>query len=85
MEIRLGPVQVIKAIDDGGISIYFRRDFGSDQISRRSILSVEVSPSASILIYLGKEKKARQGERRTNRESSCGADIRSNVRSSMSF
>ena len=42
MEIRLGKVQVVKAIDDGGVSMYFRRDPSSTQQSRRVILSVEV-------------------------------------------
>jgi hypothetical protein len=43
MEIRLGKAQVIKAIDDGGVSMYFRRDPSSSQQSRRVILSVEVT------------------------------------------
>ena len=42
MEIRLGKAQLIKAIDDGGVSMYFRRDPASSQLSRRVILSVEV-------------------------------------------
>ena len=42
MEIRLGKVQSVKAIDDGGVSMYFRRNPTSSQLSRRVILSVEV-------------------------------------------
>ncbi len=43
MEIRLGKAQLIKAVDDGGVSMYFRRDPASSQQSRRVILSVEVN------------------------------------------
>jgi hypothetical protein len=44
MEIRLGKVQVIKAIDDGGFSMSFQRD-RSNQRSQRVVLSIEVLPS----------------------------------------
>ena len=44
MEICLGKAQIVKAIDDGGISMYFRRDPLSTQQSRCVILSVEVRP-----------------------------------------
>jgi hypothetical protein len=45
MEVKLGKAQTVKAIDDGGMSIFFRRYPESDQISQRVILSVEVFPS----------------------------------------
>ena len=44
MEIRLGKAQLFRAIDDGGVSMYFRRDPASSQQSRRVILAVEVVP-----------------------------------------
>jgi hypothetical protein len=44
MNIRLGKAQMVKAIDDGGVSMYFRRDQASSKLSRRVILSVEVTP-----------------------------------------
>ena len=61
MEIRLGKAQLVKAIDDGGVSMYFRRDPASSQQSRRVILSVEVNaPLTIFLINPGKTKKARK-------------------------
>jgi hypothetical protein len=45
MEIRLGRAQLVKAIDDDGVSMYFRRDLSSTELSRRVILSVEVLPA----------------------------------------
>ena len=45
MEIPLGKAQLVKAIDDGGISMYLWRDSTSAQLSQRVILSVEVLPS----------------------------------------
>jgi hypothetical protein len=63
MEIRLGKVQLIKAIDDGGVSMYFRRDPSSSQQSRRVILSVEVKFSVPILLTdPGKTKKVYKGK-----------------------
>ena len=44
MEFRLGKVQIIKAIDDGGVSMYFRRERTSPEQSQRVVLSVEVRP-----------------------------------------
>ena len=41
MHVRLGKAQRITAIDDGGVSIAFRRD-PSSQESHRAVLSVEV-------------------------------------------
>jgi len=43
MEVQLGKVQRIKAIDDGGVSFRFRREFESNLQSQRVILSVEVN------------------------------------------
>jgi hypothetical protein len=43
MEIRIGRAQSITAIDDGGISMNFRRDPASSQLSQRAILSIEVT------------------------------------------
>jgi hypothetical protein len=34
MEIRLGKAQIIKAIDDGDVSMYFRRELSSPQQSQ---------------------------------------------------
>lgn len=48
MEVKLGKAQTVKAIDDGGMSIYFRRYPDSDQLSQRVILSVEVSPDSDL-------------------------------------
>jgi hypothetical protein len=42
MEIRIGKAQTITAVDDGGVSMNFRRDPASSQLSQRVILSVEV-------------------------------------------
>jgi hypothetical protein len=42
MELRLGKVQIIKAIDDGGVSMYFRRERPSQEQSQRVVLSIEV-------------------------------------------
>jgi hypothetical protein len=44
LEVRLGKVQRVKAIDDGGVSFRFRREFESNLQSQRVILSVEVKP-----------------------------------------
>ena len=44
MEFRLGKAQIIKAIDDGGVSMYFRRERTSSEQSQRVVLSVEVRP-----------------------------------------
>ena len=63
MEIRLGKAQLVKAIDDGGVSMYFRRDPTSNQQSRRVILSVEVIPLIAFLINPGKTEEARQRKR----------------------
>ena len=60
--MRLGKVQVIKPIDDGGISMYFRRDPSSTQQSRRIVLSVEVNP---LTIFL---TKSRRNGRNTQKE-----------------
>jgi len=63
MEVQLGKVQRVRAIDDGGISFRFQREFGSSLRSQRVILSVEVKPLQIVLMNLGKAKKARQRER----------------------
>ena len=63
MEIRLGKAQSVKAIDDGGMSMYFRRDPSSSQQSRRVILSVEVTPLPVFLINPGKTEKTCQRKR----------------------
>lgn len=42
MEFQLGKVQRVKAIDDGGVSFRFWREFKSNLQSQRVILSVEV-------------------------------------------
>jgi len=42
MEIRLSKTQMVKAIDDGGVSMYFQCNVSSTRQSRRVILSVEV-------------------------------------------
>ena len=47
MEVQLGKVQRIKAIDDGGVSFRFRRQFELNLQSQRVILSVEVKPFAN--------------------------------------
>ena len=44
MEIRLGNVQIIQAIDDGGMSMFFRRKPFSPEKSQRVVLSIEVRP-----------------------------------------
>jgi hypothetical protein len=62
MEIRLGKVQVIKAIDDGGFSMQFQRDHNSDERSQRMVLSIEVHPSMSFLI---KRQNGKSTPRRT--------------------
>jgi hypothetical protein len=46
MHVRLGKAQVVTAIDDGRVSVAFRRD-GSSQESHRVVLSVEVRPILS--------------------------------------
>ena len=63
MEIRIGKAQIVKAIDDGGVSMYFRRDPSSSQQSRRVILSVEVTTLTTFLINPGKTEKTRQRKR----------------------
>src|SRR5436190_18579874 len=89
MEIRLGKVQVVKAIDDGGVSMFFRRELGTgSEQSRRTILSVEVIPLIPVptsLTYPGKAEKARKGERPRHSKSPCLSNIRRNARSSLSF
>ena len=49
MKIRLGKASKVRAIDDGGVSMNFRRDVKSSQLSRRVILSVEVTPQRRFL------------------------------------
>jgi hypothetical protein len=49
MEFRLGKAQIIKAIDDGGVSMYFRRERTSPEQSQRMVLSVEVRPPSPFL------------------------------------
>jgi len=58
LEIRL-KAQVVKPIDDGGVSMFFRRDFSSSQQSRRVVLSVEVCLLLTSLT-LGKTEKTRK-------------------------
>ena len=59
-EVRLGKVQVVKPIDDGGVSMYFRRNPSSTQQSRRVVLSVEVGSLTTFLTNLGKTEEARK-------------------------
>jgi hypothetical protein len=65
MEIRLGKVQMIKAIDDGGVSMYFRRDPSSTQLSRRVILSVEVSQLTTLLTKAKRKKHTKENDHDT--------------------
>lgn len=51
MDIRLGKAQIVTAIDDGGMSMYFRRN-PSSQLSRRVVLSVEVLPPQSPVLSI---------------------------------
>src|SRR5438270_5051592 len=44
MEIQLGKAQLITAKDDSGVSMFFRCDPSSSQLSRCPVLSVEVLP-----------------------------------------
>jgi len=46
MVLRLGKAQLVTAIDDGGVSMAFRRE-GSAEESHRVVLSVEVRPILS--------------------------------------
>ena len=86
MEIHLGKAQLVKAIDDGGVSMYFRRDPTSSQLSRRVILSVEVAPSQRMfLINPGQTEKARKGKWWGDCQSPCRSIIRWNAWSSLSF
>ena len=63
MQVRLGKVQLVKAIDDDDVSVSFRRDLGSSRLSRRVILSVEV---AAHIKLLGKtEKRANENDEDT--------------------
>ena len=57
MEVQLGKVQRVKAIDDGGVSFRFRREFESNLQSQRVILSVEVKP------FLNHPNKPRRSEK----------------------
>ena len=50
MKVRLGKAQFITAKDDGGVSMFFRRDPSSSQLSRRVVLSVEVQPAQLSLL-----------------------------------
>ena len=84
MEVQLGKVQRVRAIDDGGISFRFQREFGSSLRSQRVILSVEVKPLQIVLMNLGKAKKARQRERWRYSKPSCRSNICWNARSSVS-
>ena len=64
MNIRIGRAQSITAIDDGGISMNFRRDPASSQLSQRVVLSIEVTTHiTTCLTHPGKKKKACQGKR----------------------
>ena len=44
MQTHLDKAQLVKAIDDGCISIYFRCDLASRRELRRVVLSIEVAP-----------------------------------------
>jgi len=85
MQIRLGKAQLVKAIDDGGISMYFRRDPASSRESQRVVLSVEVAPFITLLTNPGQTEKARKGKRWRHCKSPCCAIICRNAWSSMSF
>jgi hypothetical protein len=62
MQTRLGKAQLVKAIDDGGVSMYFRRDPASSRESQRVVLSVEVSPITALQTNEGQTQKARKGK-----------------------
>jgi len=44
LEFRLGKAQIIKGIDDGSVSIYFRHKHTSPEQLQHVVLSVEVRP-----------------------------------------
>ena len=58
MEIRIGRAQSITAIDDGGVSMNFRRDPASSQLSQRVILSIEVTPPLTIVLTIRQNVKS---------------------------
>jgi len=62
MQKRLGKAQLVKAIDDGGVSMYFRRDPVSSRESRCVVLSVEVGRLTALHTNLGQTEKARKGK-----------------------
>jgi hypothetical protein len=74
LEIPLG-FQKIKAIDDGGMSMYFQHTPLSSKESRRVVLSVEVVSSPHS-INLGKTEKTCKGKQRGHCKSSCCSNLR---------
>jgi len=62
MQTRLGKAQLVKAIDDGGVSMYFRRDPTSRPLSQRVVLSVEVASLTKLLTNPGQTEKACKGK-----------------------
>jgi len=62
MQTRLGKAQLVKAIDDGGVSMYFKLDPTSTQLSQRVVLSVEVAPLITLLTNQGQTEKTHKGK-----------------------
>jgi len=63
MEIRIGKAELVKAINDGGVSMYFRRDPASSQLCRRVILSIEVAGLITLLTNPDQTEKTCKGKR----------------------
>src|SRR5438046_2064348 len=57
MDILVGRAQSITAIDDGGISMNFRRDPASSHLSQRVVLSIEVTISPQNLSDSSRQKE----------------------------
>ena len=79
MEIHLRNSQLVKAIVDDGVSMYFRGDPASNQLSRRVILSAEVAPPTTLLTNPGQPEKAQKGKRRKHCKTPGFAVIRGNA------
>jgi uncharacterized protein YeaC (DUF1315 family) len=57
MDIRVGRAQSITAIDDGGVSMSFRRDPASNQLLQRMVLSIEVTTPLHDLPNTSRQKE----------------------------
>lgn len=66
MHVRLGPVQCLAPIDDGGLSMSFQRD-SLNRESHRVILSVEVLVYSvlSLLLQAKRKKHAKDNDETT--------------------